>query len=280
MDRRARWLVGIATAGLAAVLLSVTGGAVWAAAGVDRAVREIEHISAQRGAWSRAELELAEEESIVHAYLVEPSRDLRLALEEAGRSVAGAVDFLAAMDAGDTALARAIHERPVHPAHATMQHKIGGFADREQEEATERLAELRQRQHDLRLASFAAAGVGVVALGVFLSLVVGFQRQLIRQAEASRHQALHDPLTGLPNRELFGDRVGQAIRSADRELHTAALLLLDLDRFKDVNDTLGHHHGDRLLGEVAARLTGALRQVDTVARRSTTSAPATPRWRT
>jgi diguanylate cyclase (GGDEF)-like protein len=296
MDRRARWLVLVATACLAAVLLSVTGGAIWAAAGVDRAVQEIEHISAQRDAWVRAELEVAQEESTVHAYLVEPSRNLRRSLEEAGRSLAATVDFLAtqgepddaasarkikalhadtvddlwrivaAMDAGDSALARAIHERPVHPAHATMQYKISGFADREQEEATERLAELRHRQQNLRLASFAAAGVGVIALGVILSLVVGFQRQLIRQAEASRHQALHDPLTGLPNRELFADRVGQAIRSADRELHSAALLLLDLDRFKDVNDTLGHHHGDLLLGEVAARLTGTLRQVDTVAR--------------
>jgi hypothetical protein len=54
MDRHARWLVEIATAGLAAVLLSVTGGAVWAAAGVDRAVQEIEHVSAQRDAWVRA----------------------------------------------------------------------------------------------------------------------------------------------------------------------------------------------------------------------------------
>ena len=105
----------------------------------------------------------------------------------------------------------------------------------------------------------AAAGVGVFALGVFLLLVVGYQRRLV-------DQALHDPLTGLPNRELFADRVDQAIRTADRELRPAALLLLDLDRFKDVNDTLGHHHGDQLLIEVGQRLCDALRDADTVAR--------------
>jgi diguanylate cyclase (GGDEF)-like protein len=84
--------------------------------------------------------------------------------------------------------------------------------------------------------------------------------------EGGVQQALHDPLTGLPNRELFADRVGQSIRTADRELRPAALLLLDLDRFKEVNDTLGHHHGDLLLIQVGQRLTGALREADTVAR--------------
>jgi diguanylate cyclase (GGDEF)-like protein len=289
VDVRSRVLVRVATVGLVAVLVSVTGGAVWAAAGVDETVQEIEHISTQADAWVEADREVGREESLGHAYLAEPSEDVRLALGETSRSLAAALDFLvvegepddaaaarqikgkhaqslrdlermlAAMDAGDTALAKAIHERPVHPAYATLQHKIRAFADREQQEATEKLAELRRRQHDLRLASVAAAGVGLSALGVFLLLVVGYQRRLIRQA-------LHDPLTGLPNRELFADRVGQAIRTADREMRPAALLLLDLDRFKDVNDTLGHHHGDQLLVEVGQRLFGALREADTVAR--------------
>jgi diguanylate cyclase (GGDEF)-like protein len=289
VDVRSRVLVRVATVGLVAVLVSVTGGAVWAAAGVDETVQEIEHISTQADAWVEADREVSREESLGHAYLAEPSEDVRLALGETSQSLAAALDFLAvqgepddtaaarqikakhaqslrdlermlaAMDAGDTALAKAIHERPVHSAYATLQHKIRAFADREQQEATKKLAELRRRQHDLRLASVAAAGVGLSALGVFLLLVVGYQRRLIRQA-------LHDPLTGLPNRELFADRVGQAIRTADREMRPAALLLLDLDRFKDVNDTLGHHHGDQLLVEVGQRLFGALREADTVAR--------------
>jgi diguanylate cyclase (GGDEF)-like protein len=80
------------------------------------------------------------------------------------------------------------------------------------------------------------------------------------------HQALHDDLTSLPNRVLFGDRVDHAIRAARREHEQLALLVLDLDDFKQVNDTLGHQFGDALLKQVAARLVSCLREGDTVAR--------------
>ena len=80
------------------------------------------------------------------------------------------------------------------------------------------------------------------------------------------HQAFHDQLTGLPNRILLHDRTDQAIRQVDRDLVPAALLLIDLDHFKEVNDTLGHHHGDQLLVHVSQRLQATVREVDTVAR--------------
>ena len=85
-------------------------------------------------------------------------------------------------------------------------------------------------------------------------------------AEALTHQALHDALTGLPNRLLLHDRLERAIAAARREQASVALLVMDLDRFKEVNDTLGHHYGDLLLCELGKRLHGALRDVDTVAR--------------
>jgi diguanylate cyclase len=87
-----------------------------------------------------------------------------------------------------------------------------------------------------------------------------------RAEEALAHQALHDALTDLPNRILLHDRLGQAILSAERTNGSLALLMMDLDRFKEVNDTFGHHWGDELLKQVSERLQAALRATDTVAR--------------
>ena len=81
-----------------------------------------------------------------------------------------------------------------------------------------------------------------------------------------RHLATHDALTGLPNRVLLDDRIAQALTHAHRERHSFAVMLCDLDRFKLINDSLGHHAGDHLLQEVARRLTNVVRDVDTVAR--------------
>lgn len=80
------------------------------------------------------------------------------------------------------------------------------------------------------------------------------------------HMAYHDSLTGLPNRLLLGDRLSQALSAAKRNSTAGALMMLDLDRFKDVNDSLGHSSGDALLKAVSKRLTGILRKSDTVSR--------------
>ena len=84
--------------------------------------------------------------------------------------------------------------------------------------------------------------------------------------EALRHQALHDDLTGLPNRSFLQDRLAGAVRNARRGQTPLTLLLVDLDRFKEINDTFGHHFGDLLLQQVAARARDILRASDTVAR--------------
>ncbi|MDA0190101.1 MAG: sensor domain-containing diguanylate cyclase, partial [Proteobacteria bacterium] len=81
-----------------------------------------------------------------------------------------------------------------------------------------------------------------------------------------RHLAYHDSLTGLPNRRLLEDRIGQAIRAARRNEGRLALLLIDLDRFKPINDTFGHAIGDRVLEATGERLRNCVRAADTVAR--------------
>ncbi len=92
-----------------------------------------------------------------------------------------------------------------------------------------------------------------------------------RREERSRHHALHDPLTGLANRTLLSAHVEHALRAVSRDEGLVGALLLDVDRFKDVNDTLGHEAGDRLLLAVAERLAAASRASDLVARLGATS---------
>ncbi len=84
--------------------------------------------------------------------------------------------------------------------------------------------------------------------------------------ERIRHMALHDPLTGLPNRALLADRLSQAISYSSRYNHLLWVLFLDLDRFKFINDSLGHKAGDRLLNIISKRLQSTIRETDTIAR--------------
>ncbi|NMM38511.1 MAG: diguanylate cyclase [Glaciimonas sp.] len=124
----------------------------------------------------------------------------------------------------------------------------------------------------------AIAGIGLSLLLTMLSwaLLSGRARamslaqkmtQELRESEARfRHQAQHDSLTGLPNRALFSDRLGQALAQAKRQHKRLALMFIDLDAFKPINDKLGHHVGDFLLKEVALRMQQHMRASDTVAR--------------
>jgi len=98
---------------------------------------------------------------------------------------------------------------------------------------------------------------------------IGIARDITERKEqmaAIKYQALHDGLTDLPNRTLFSDRLHQAILSATREERSLALIIMDLDHFKEINDTLGHHSGDMILQQVANRIRAVLRESDTVAR--------------
>ena len=87
-----------------------------------------------------------------------------------------------------------------------------------------------------------------------------------RQAVVSERLALADTLTDLPNRVMFRDRAEVALSAAKRRGESVSIMLMDLDRFKEINDTLGHHTGDEVLLEVARRLRRGLRERDTVAR--------------
>src|SRR3712207_1594863 len=138
------------------------------------------------------------------------------------------------------------------------------------------------RTKDKDVLAGGAVALGVMAAQALAIFVVtgGFSPLLIpvlvaplvwlhragRRAAASEHQALHDVLTALPNRALFRDRVERALSAAQREGGRPVVMMLDLDRFKEINDALGHHHGDELLRQIGPRIAGVLRSSDTVAR--------------
>jgi len=160
----------------------------------------------------------------------------------------------------------------------------------------DRLCEALLRQIPLTMVGFTSAAVGFIVLGVgvapeartpllvlcalvFLCAVVRQTQQLrdrdgllaaeraVAEGRAQlQHLAHHDPLTGLPNRVLLRDRVTQALATAQRRQESVALLFIDLDQFKEVNDTLGHATGDALLCHVADELLKVLREQDTVCR--------------
>ncbi len=107
----------------------------------------------------------------------------------------------------------------------------------------------------------------ILAFGLSLTaLFAVYTASRVRHSADMEHLARHDHLTRLPNRALFAERLQQVLAAAQRDRHQLAVLFLDLDRFKHVNDSLGHSAGDQMLEKISARLSAALRAEDTLAR--------------
>jgi len=113
-----------------------------------------------------------------------------------------------------------------------------------------------------------SSGFVIIWLAVWISLLLStkISRELDKKNDELQHMALHDNLTGLPNRTLLADRMEQLLLQSTRNNTPFALFLLDLDRFKEINDTLGHHFGDELLKGVSSRLFDSIRENDSIAR--------------
>jgi diguanylate cyclase (GGDEF)-like protein len=279
----------LATIGLALVLALLAGFSLWAAVRINAATRQVNRDSAEQDVWQDARVRLGRAEAAVHDYADHGRSEARAEVAVASAAVRDSVQYivdhadpddvrfarqvgddleryqrasdrlLAAVAAGDAGRVRRIEARELEPAIAALTEELDEGAVDEQEQLEASLGDQRRLGQTLLVAVPVVFTLGLGLLAGCWTLLVGYQRRI-------KHQALSDALTGLPNRALLYDRTGQAMRQADRELVPAALALIDLDRFKEVNDTLGHHYGDQLLVQVGERLQAALRKVDTVAR--------------
>jgi diguanylate cyclase (GGDEF)-like protein len=191
----------------------------------------------------------------------------RVVLNEHKAYIAASAQLFLSVDRHDpVAVTNSIDTRTVDPVFHMMEDQIYGAAAKHEFTALNAAASVRTVSRFALIVDLVTllAGIGLVIGGAVV--VTRYQRDLHSESEHNRYQALHDPLTDLPNRTLFQDRTGVALRTAARSGATVAVLLLDLNRFKEVNDTLGHHYGDQLLLQVADRLRESLRDADSVCR--------------
>jgi diguanylate cyclase (GGDEF)-like protein len=290
---RNRWAIIGASTGLVALIGVVTVGSLVTsnAAGTSaRAVRTAD-------AYHHAAAAIAAEESLERKYRLQPgpvpqaahtaaevslqqamrqvavlgdSADLhlvRVVLREHKAYVAASAQLFLSVDRHDpVAVTNSIDTRTVDPVFRVMEYQVYSAAAKHESTALNAAASVHKISRFVLIVDLVTllAGIGLVAGGAVV--VTRYQRALHSESEHNRYQALHDPLTDLPNRTLFQDRTSVALRTAARSGATVAVLLLDLNRFKEVNDTLGHQYGDHLLLQVADRLRESLRDSDSVAR--------------
>ncbi|HYI10175.1 MAG TPA: EAL domain-containing protein [Thermoanaerobaculia bacterium] len=228
---------------------------------IERELRE----AAERANGRRAEDALRENERRFRS-LIEHSSDIITVLDAAGNILyeSPSVERLLGHRPGDligTSLTDQVHPDDAHTlasAIAASSHASGPVA-----------AEFRMRQQGGEWRFLEASVSNLLENAAVRGVVLNSRDITARKQdeEMIRHLAYFDALTGLPNRQLFDDRLAQALaHSRRRGARGLAILFLDLDRFKTINDTLGHAAGDELLRTAASRLTTALREEDTVAR--------------
>ncbi len=164
---------------------------------------------------------------------------------------------------GHSAQARELIGKEIIVAQKLIAFEINQLLDLQKTETETAVVEAMDAYRNTR-ALMLSLGAAAAALGLIIAFVV--VRNADRQAHLLQHQAMYDNLTNLPNRALFADRLQQAILIGRREKQPFALIAMDLDSFKEINDTLGHSAGDQVLQQVADRARVCLRESDTVAR--------------
>ncbi|HZV26800.1 MAG TPA: EAL domain-containing protein [Acidothermaceae bacterium] len=286
----------VASACLAIALLALSGVATWSAFKTSAAAKASTDAGRLADAYNAARFDIGAEESLERKYRLEPGAEIRkqhlaaktdldaaLALvsrdgDAADRAIAADVtgrnaiyliataQMFAAVDRGDPTAATTIDRNGVDPVFNVMQTIVYAQAavhGADDAKADRRLLGIESLA---RWATSLAVGVGAVLILLFSRLRRQSTKAHGAQSDLNAYQATHDELTGLPNRGLFATLLEGALIDARESDGTVAVVLLDLDRFKDINDTLGHRYGDYLLQQIGPRIRAVLRDVDVLAR--------------
>ncbi|VVO20498.1 putative bifunctional diguanylate cyclase/phosphodiesterase [Pseudomonas fluorescens] len=282
--------------GLVAVLLAISGFAVWSSVTTGRLGKEAIASSALSDHYIAAAIAVAAAESLENKYRLDPSPEVRrkfknvvtqltIALDRVHRSGSPAEHLLVedvrtaltpylgsinkmfdAVDRGDDAQVRWIDNEECDPLFEKIEKVVLQASADHHQQSIVALEKLRTRESFNANSTPIVFIAGLLLAGLFAQVLRGTRIELDSQRKDALHASLHDKLTGLANRTLLADRFEQALRLGRRHGSTTGLLLIDLDRFKEVNDTLGHHYGDRLLDQIGKRLISEAREIDTVAR--------------
>jgi diguanylate cyclase (GGDEF)-like protein len=285
-----------ASYGLAIVLLVISGFAVWSSITTDHLGREAISSSVLSDYYSAAATAVAAAESQERQYQLEPSVEVRrlfdiamkrltISLEQVHQSGSRRDRLLVenvrselppylesikrlfdAADRGDWAEVHRIDNDEADPTFNKIEKVVLQASAEHDRESISSLERLRTRESFNANTTPIVFVAGLILVGLFARVLQRTRVELDSQREDALHASLHDKLTGLANRTLLADRLEQALRLGRRQNSITGLLLIDLDRFKEVNDTLGHHYGDLLLSQIGRRLVSVAREVDTVAR--------------
>ncbi|MEP6464166.1 MAG: GGDEF domain-containing protein [Frankiaceae bacterium] len=282
LARRSR----VAGAALVLVLLAVSLFAIWSSQATSAAACRAVAAIGLSDDFARAAASVGAEESLERKYRLEPGPKLRVRYLAAAAALVAAlaevrrdgtvadrtlVDrvltehrgylqainrMFAAADRGDTATVLRVDGAEVDPSFAAIESAVSQSAAAKQHMARTELAQLQGLERLTGRLTPLVFLTGLLLVAVLVSITRGHRRLLDVERARAVHDSLHDALTGLPNRTLLADRFTQALHAAARDGTAAGLLLIDLDRFKEINDTFGHHYGDELLIQVGPRLTG------------------------
>jgi len=278
----------VATAGLTLGLLALAGLALWSSVSAQTTTAHVRELNDASERWSRV---------LEHIDIADNAlRDLQVArttqtiepLQNSVGAARGELEWLRAHGQADD-VAVATRLLPLYDqttdilrkvvaggdplqadqaslAHSSLRRQISSTIGAKRLDTTEYLRVADEKNSRLRLAQIIAFVLDAFLVGLFGMVLLGARRKILRQAAKNEHEAHHDALTGLANRTLLARRMETAVTKAHRKHEELALLIVDLDRFKEVNDSLGHHSGDLLLRQVANRLSWAVRDTDLVAR--------------